>query len=272
MLHTINDALIGVGAGVAVVAAGYWVWRVRRDPLADAPRRANRLYPEAVLLPVLVWLLSGAGLVALAEARFEGDRLDAAMIWCGNAAQALGCVACLAVAARTFDGGVRRFLFGGGSVGRQLVAGLVYFPAAVSICQLVLFATVEFLSRVDPQYHYYEHEVIEALREGKAPWVTLWIGTVVIAPVAEECFFRGLLQTALENLVRSRWVCVLLTAAVFGAIHAGSGDTPQPHVVPALTVLAILLGVLYARTGSLAAPIVLHAMFNAKTLLFEMLG
>ena len=46
---------------------------------------------------------------------------------------------------------------------------------------------------------------------------------------------------------------------------------PQPHVVLPLAVLGVLLGVLYLRTGSLLGPIVLHALFNAKTLLWETL-
>jgi len=37
-------------------------------------------------------------------------------------------------------------------------------------------------------------------------------------------------------------------------------------------VLALLLGYAYERTGSLLPPMVIHALFNAKTLIWEALA
>ncbi len=272
VLSIADDALLALGATLTIGTLLFWAVRSRRDPLACAPDRVNRFLPEAVLLPMLVWMLAVSALGMAAERWLTGDLLDAAMIFSGNAAQLLGAVACLLVASRFFEGGAKRFLIGRSPVRRQLVSGLGYFLSSQAVCPAVLYATVALLTRIEPQYVFFQHDVIDALRGGKVALAALWIGTVLIAPVAEECFFRGVLQTTLENLLKSRWIALSLTAAIFGAIHAGGGDTPQPHVVPALTVLGVMLGVVYVRSGSLVAPIFLHALFNAKTLVWESLA
>jgi membrane protease YdiL (CAAX protease family) len=95
----------------------------------------------------------------------------------------------------------------------------------------------------------------------------LWIGAVVVAPIAEEAFFRGLLQTFLAGVVRSRWLAIGLTAVAFGIVHFS-----QPHVIPALIVLGLLIGYAYERTGTLVVPVLIHAGFNLKTLVWDAFG
>jgi membrane protease YdiL (CAAX protease family) len=118
-----------------------------------------------------------------------------------------------------------------------------------------------------PQYPQPDHDVIEAFRDpAEPPWapVTLWLGAVLIAPVAEECFFRGILQTAVVTLARRRWVAIAVGGLLFGLAHGG-----QFQVIPALFLLGILLGYLYERTGSLMGPILLHVLFNLRTVTWE---
>ena len=170
------------------------------------------------------------------------------------------------VGALFFDGGARAFLSGDGRVGRDLNHAVLYLLAAMPVCAAVFYATEHLVIYFWPAYDFPEHEAIETLRSGNAPAWTLWLGTVVIAPFAEECFFRGVLVTMLRNLLRSRWLVVVGSGLVFGMAHA-----EQPHVIPALTVLGVLLGVLYLRTGSLIGPTALHVLFNCKTVLWETL-
>jgi membrane protease YdiL (CAAX protease family) len=80
----------------------------------------------------------------------------------------------------------------------------------------------------------------------------------VIAPVAEEIFFRGYFFTALRNW-KGVAPAALITGAVFGAIHIGSA--PAPFLVP-LAIFGVLLCLLYWRTGSLFPCIVLHCINN----------
>jgi membrane protease YdiL (CAAX protease family) len=53
------------------------------------------------------------------------------------------------------------------------------------------------------------------------------------------------------------WMPVVLTSLLFAAVHA-----PQMPAPFAIFVLSLALGTLYQRTGSLAAPFTLHALFN----------
>lgn len=81
----------------------------------------------------------------------------------------------------------------------------------------------------------------------------------VVAPVAEEVFFRGYVFGALRNW-RGMWVGALLTGTLFGAIHLGSA--PDVLYLPILAVFGVLLCLLYVRTKSLYPCIVLHAINN----------
>jgi membrane protease YdiL (CAAX protease family) len=81
----------------------------------------------------------------------------------------------------------------------------------------------------------------------------------VIAPIAEEVFFRGYFFNALRSW-KGLWPAAILTGLVFGAIHIGSA--PAPFLVP-LAVFGFVLCLLYWRTGSLYPCIALHALNNS---------
>jgi uncharacterized protein len=81
----------------------------------------------------------------------------------------------------------------------------------------------------------------------------------VIAPIAEEFFFRGYFFGALRSW-KGVWPAAILTGLVFGAIHVGSA--PVPFLVP-LAVFGFILCLLYWRTGSLYPCIALHALNNS---------
>ena len=81
----------------------------------------------------------------------------------------------------------------------------------------------------------------------------------VVAPVAEEVFFRGYFFTALRNW-RGVWPAAIITGLVFGAIHAGSA--PVWYLVP-LAVFGFGLCLLYWKTGSLYPCIALHTINNS---------
>lgn len=90
------------------------------------------------------------------------------------------------------------------------------------------------------------------------------IAAVVLAPITEECCFRGILYRSLRNLVGVP-VAVLLSSLFFAAIHMALGQT-----VP-LMVFAVLLCLLYERTRSLRYCIAAHAVFNLITVVASLL-
>jgi hypothetical protein len=80
----------------------------------------------------------------------------------------------------------------------------------------------------------------------------------VVAPVAEELFFRGFVFGGLRR--HGFWPAAIVSGAVFGLAHVlGS---PLGFIVP-LAFLGMVLAFLYERTGSLYPPMALHALNNS---------
>jgi membrane protease YdiL (CAAX protease family) len=80
----------------------------------------------------------------------------------------------------------------------------------------------------------------------------------VVAPLAEELFFRGFLFGALRK--RGLLVAAPISGIAFGLAHVAS--SPIGFIVP-LATLGVILALLYERTGSLYPPIALHALNNS---------
>jgi membrane protease YdiL (CAAX protease family) len=82
---------------------------------------------------------------------------------------------------------------------------------------------------------------------------------VVLAPVAEEFIFRGMLYPFLKQLGQPKLAWVGLSL-LFALIHFNA-----PTFVP-LFVLALALTWLYEKTDCLLASIAVHSLFNAANL------
>jgi membrane protease YdiL (CAAX protease family) len=80
----------------------------------------------------------------------------------------------------------------------------------------------------------------------------------VVAPIAEEFFFRGYFFGALRNW-RGVWPAAALTGLVFGAIHVGSA--PVGFLLP-LAFFGFVLCIVYDRTRSLFPCMALHCVNN----------
>jgi membrane protease YdiL (CAAX protease family) len=87
----------------------------------------------------------------------------------------------------------------------------------------------------------------------------------VVPALAEEAFFRGLIQGRLRQ-AWSRWPAILATAAAFGLIH---GDRVQG---PVAFVTGVWLGWVVERFGSIRPAVVAHASNNALFLVVAALG
>ena len=94
--------------------------------------------------------------------------------------------------------------------------------------------------------------------ESTVALVAVCVVVTVIAPLAEEFFFRGYFFGALRNW-HGPWLAALITGLVFGAIHVGSAD---PVFLVPLAVLGFMLCIVRWQTGSLLPCIGLHALNN----------
>lgn len=85
--------------------------------------------------------------------------------------------------------------------------------------------------------------------------------TIVLAPIAEEIFFRGWLQNTIEGELpeRRRWLAPVLAALAFASVRAPMSLVP-------IFVLGIVTGLLFARTRSVGPAIAAHAAHVAVSL------
>jgi membrane protease YdiL (CAAX protease family) len=132
--------------------------------------------------------------------------------------------------------------------------------AALGLFSFYVFAAA-FAAAVQPDV---EQQVTENLGadEGALGLIVAGVMVMVVAPAAEELFFRGFFYRAL----RSRFP-VLGAAAIdgvlFGLIHFDFSGSDALLLVPPLGVLGFLFCLVYERTGSLYPVIAMHAFNNA---------
>jgi membrane protease YdiL (CAAX protease family) len=135
----------------------------------------------------------------------------------------------------------------------------------LGICTAIIFLPVGMiLQAVSMQVlsllhiHGPDQPAVVALQKIQLPAARIYMAvfTIIIAPVAEEVFFRGILYPTLKQAGYPH-LALWGTSLGFAAIHL------TPGIFLPLTVLAIFLIVLYEKTGNLLAPITAHAFFNA---------
>ena len=137
-----------------------------------------------------------------------------------------------------------------------------FWPAlgwtALALLSFYLFAAA-YSALLDPDA---EQTIAEDLGAGESAFLLI-VGAVVVivlAPVAEEFFFRGFFYRAL----RSRFgvaAAATLDGALFGLIHFTGANTLS--ILPILAVLGVVFCLVYERTGSLYPVIALHAFNNS---------
>jgi membrane protease YdiL (CAAX protease family) len=156
-------------------------------------------------------------------------------------------------------------------VGRSVLLGAGAAIAAwigVTLLSEILTRLLELLGR-EP-----EAGVVQEAVSRLDPTV-LVLAVVLVAPVAEELFFRGVvLQAWLREYGERR--AVLGSAALFAAIHADirNLDALIGSVVQVVPIfgLGIALALVCLRTRSLLAPMAMHATFNAISLTLALLA
>lgn len=90
----------------------------------------------------------------------------------------------------------------------------------------------------------------------------LVIGMIILAPICEEIFFRGMVQTAYEKYMGKR--AFLVVGLIFGAYHVLNGVS---EIIPT-SVLGIAMGYLAQETDSLAPSMIFHATANILAVFF----
>jgi membrane protease YdiL (CAAX protease family) len=106
-----------------------------------------------------------------------------------------------------------------------------------------------------------QQPVVTTIQSTVEIWPQIYMAgaAVLLAPVAEELLFRGVLYPSFKRSVGKRWA-LWGSALLFAAAHFN-----LMTFLP-LTLLGLMLAWLYERTGNLLAPIVAHSAFNLANL------
>jgi membrane protease YdiL (CAAX protease family) len=118
--------------------------------------------------------------------------------------------------------------------------------------------------------HPEEHDLLRIL--GEEPRATIRriiiVAAVALAPLAEEFFFRGMLQNAIRKLIDecghftwlSQAIAIGLVSVAFALAHGAL------WMMPPLFFFSLCLGCAYAFTRNLWVPMFVHAAFNAVSI------
>lgn len=138
---------------------------------------------------------------------------------------------------------------------------------AVAAAGILLGAAAAFLPEHVREIFQANQRLVNELRDPNSRFAAALAvpAIVVFTPILEELIFRG----ALYRLFRSGMNAVpaaLCSSVIFALMH----DAPATYLP--LTLLGCVLCFAYEKTGRIAAPILVHALFNANTLLCVFLG
>lgn len=103
-------------------------------------------------------------------------------------------------------------------------------------------------------------ELPNLMQEGLEELMGSRLGYVVVgllAPLVEEVVFRGAILRALLKWNQNRWLCIAISAALFGLSHFNPAQMPHAFLA------GLLLGWMYYRTGSIVPGIVVHWVNNS---------
>ena len=163
--------------------------------------------------------------------------------------------------ALVFGAAVAAVLVSVSPLGRQAMPALGLVPAgwrAVVFGSLATLALSVAVSMVGPQPESLK-EVVDVMRGPRMLWSSIVVFGL-LAPLAEELIFRGLLFGWLEGRWNA-WVAWVVSSLAFAAAHIDVA-----HVLLVLP-LGFLFGWLRWRTGSLVPSLAAHAINNSAAVL-----
>ena len=130
-------------------------------------------------------------------------------------------------------------------------AGIVTFYVVAAIYSVIVPTDVE-------------QGVTEDLgaEDGTLGLIIAGLMVMIVAPVAEELFFRGFFYKALRSRF-SMVAAAMLDGLLFGLIHYNFEGSEALLLLPPLALLGFVFCVVYEKTGSLFPVIGMHAFNNS---------
>ena len=156
------------------------------------------------------------------------------------------------------------FGFSGPDLKRALWLALLVFLFVLPAVWLLQYAAVATLTALGHPPD--DQAAVQLIENSRSWWARGYLAffAVVLAPVAEEFIFRGLLYPFIKQLGWPR-LALVGVSFLFALIHF------DVATFLALFLLALMLTWLHEKTDNLLAPIAVHALFNATNLVMLVL-
>jgi len=284
---------LDVGPGDVIVCLPglliFTVWLNRtsfgRLALEDSRPRRNSMAAYLPFIPMVIWMGTIAVGVFSKEillsglSDFESSFIDQLLLCVGAAA---GIAAIVVPVRRHFAGRLKGFGLWAKNAPRDLGIAIVNLTAIYPLVAIALLATLFFGKLFGgSEFELAKHD--ELILLSKQSQISLRVLIVLVAtvvtPIFEEMLFRGMFQSMIRSYLSELrfwrvgwgnrqfgWVAIVLSSGLFATVHANAGHWPG------LFVLAMCLGYSYEKSGSLLRPIFIHAMFNAISVIFTLVG
>ena len=146
----------------------------------------------------------------------------------------------------------------------------LWLTIGVLLAALLVTLGLKYISEIALQkmgWKIEDQRAVEMFGNVKSVGLKVYLGffAVIIAPMAEEFIFRGVLFSSIQKLgwPKCAW---LVPSLLFALIHNNA-----PIFLP-LFVFALALTWLYQKTGGLFAPMLAHSLFNATNLVLLFLS
>jgi membrane protease YdiL (CAAX protease family) len=259
-LSVLTLLLLGMGCGgLALLGWGLWTGRVRGVFRFASGRLPPWSFGE--LWRIVAMTVMVAGLLPALSAPLRGDPMGGEgehRLWMAVSMLLLDGFVILLILAFAAGKGLSAWtMLGMSARGRwsSIAVGFRGYLAVFPWLFIVLALMVEIARSVGlkPPVEPIQKLLFQEHRPAVLGLVVLL--TCVVGPVAEECFFRGVLYAALRRRL-SRLVAMGLSGTAFSLVHA--------NLVGFLPIMGLgcLLAYLYERTGSLASPLAIHILHN----------
>ena len=229
------------------------------------PFKSRYLLLDSIVAIFLIGALIGLGALAFGLAPdsldFEGDILLTYSLYILSA---------MAICCMTF-GRLRRQNIPVGPLSRKSWIGniswlqvLIIFYADLGVTQGISYINLFYINLVSPETTHVALEGIDIPIRFDFSLIPLFIAIVIVAPLAEEFIFRGVLFQRWSFKWGSTFGFVA-SSVVFGLVHAD-------YFITERIAGGAIYAMAYCKTQTLFIPIVLHAANNFLALSYEIIA
>jgi membrane protease YdiL (CAAX protease family) len=156
-----------------------------------------------------------------------------------------------------------------GSVWRAVKVGVAGLAFVLPLCVagLILTTLVFWVLHLPTEQHPLLEELLKPEKHTTRILVLSLVQAAVLAALAEEFMYRGVLMMSLLKYVSPGWA-IAVSSGLWAIVHLQG----EPQAVGALFLLGLALGYMAYRTRSLLAPVLAHGLFNAVMILGRYYG